>query len=160
MEKVKVGKIINTHGLKGEMKVYSYSDRIEMRLAPQQHVYIKHQETMQEVVVKSFRYHKNVVLVCFYDFEDINKVEQYKDCLIYADVQVDDNHVYYFQLMNCKVYDQNDQLLGVVEDILETGANPVLRVNKKILIPYVDVFIIEENIKEKYLKVNILEGML
>ncbi|MFV0381863.1 MAG: ribosome maturation factor RimM [Breznakia sp.] len=160
MEKVKIGVLFNTHGLRGEMKVSSFSDNIKKRLSIAHHVMILHEGNYIDVEIKTARFHKGIMLISFVGMQDINLVEKYKGCTLHIFPNDTDAHIYYYQLMGCKVYDQNDSLLGVVEDVLETGANPVLRVRKDILIPFVDAFIIEVKVKQKYLKMKIIEGML
>ena len=75
-----VGKIVGTHGIKGELKVKSYTDFNEVRFGKEQTLYIKFHNAYQEDCVHSYREHKGHVLVAFTDLLDINKVEKYIGC--------------------------------------------------------------------------------
>lgn len=164
MDKIKIGVIVNTHGLKGELKVKSFSDFNEIRFQKQSLLFVEFHNEMIEMQVDSFREQKGMVYITFKDLKDINLVEQYRNCNIY--VNKDDIHeleadeVYYFDLMNCQVYLEDGELLGEVEDVLETGANAVLRVNKSILIPYVNAFVKSTDIETKKIIVYKVDGLL
>ena len=80
-----IGKIINTHGIKGEVKIESYSDFDEERYTKGKQVYICVDEKYLPVTVASYRKHKGFPLVSFVDLQNINFVEQYKGCEIYID---------------------------------------------------------------------------
>lgn len=163
MEKIKIGTIFNTHGLKGEVKVKSFSDFNSVRFKKGTKLFLQAKTGEQEVVIKTYREHKGIVLVTFEGYEDINLVECFKgDSLwIARDQMKDDGEGYYFfDLIGCQVYDQNETLLGTVEDILETGAKPILRINKTILIPFVDAFIKNVDIDQKMIHVEVIEGLL
>lgn len=164
MEKIKIGIIVNTHGLKGELKVKSFSDFNEIRFQKGNHLFIEYRGEMIEVEVITYREHKGMVLITLKGLEDINLVEKYRECNIFINKDdlhdLEEDEVYFFDLMGCEVYLEDGELLGEVEDVLETGANAVLRVNKKILVPYVDAFIKDANIKEKKIVIYKVDGLL
>lgn len=164
MDIIKVGTIVNTHALKGELKVYSVSDFNKMRFKKGNELYISYRKQYEKVTVQSYREQKGMVFVSFVGLNDINMVEKYKNCDLYVDREdiedLDTDEVYYHDLMNCEVYDEENNLLGNVEDILETGANAVLRVNKSILIPFVDAFIKDVDIENKRIVIHKMEGLL
>lgn len=164
MEKIKIGIIVNTHGLKGELKIKSFSDFNEIRFQKKNHLFIEYRGEMIEVEVATYREHKGMVLITLKGLDDINLVEKYRECNIFINKDdihdLEEDEVYFFDLMGCEVYLEDGELLGNVEDVLETGANAVLRVNKKILIPYVDAFIKDANIKEKKIIIYKVDGLL
>lgn len=161
---IKIGVIANTHALKGEVKIKSFSEFNDVRFAKGNKMYISFQNTMKEVIVKEYREVKEMVYVKFDGYDSINDVEQYKGCEISIDENelhdLEENEFYYFQLMGCVVFDEENNELGIVEDVLETGANAVLRVNKTILIPYVNDFIISTDIKNKKIIIHKMDGLL
>ena len=164
MKKIKIGVIANTHALKGELKVKSFSEFNDVRYAKNNTVYIDYRGEMIEVVISSYKEVKQLLIVKFKGLDNINDVEKYKGCEVYIDEsqlhELESEEVYFFDLMDCEVYDESNNLLGVVEDVLETGANAVLRVNKTILIPYVNDFILSTSIKDKKIVIKVMEGLI
>lgn len=162
---VNIGKIINTHGIRGELKIYPTSDNADERFMPGETVYLSFNKKEVSFEIESVRVHKGVLLVVFKDHHDINLVEKYKGCILYveADHEEDEDDFYYFELIGCKVF-ENDQLIGEVTEILETQAHEILRVkrenNADVLIPYVDEFIMDVDVDEKVITVQLIEGML
>ncbi len=159
-----IGKIVNTHGIRGELKVLPNTDFIEERFAVGNTVYIQYRKDLLSFEIDSVRSHKGCILVTFKDLHNINDVEKYKgfDLLIEVDGS-DDEDYYYYELEGCKVY-YNDELVGVVSEILETEAHEILRVKRNglndVLIPYVERFIIDVDVDEKRINIDVIEGML
>ncbi len=164
MEKIKIGVIVNTHGLRGELKVKSFTQFNEIRFKKKQTIYIRYRDEDIPVCIQSVKEHKGMLLLTFENLLDINEVEKYKTSELYIDASdlhdLDEDEVYYFDLMGCSVEDQDGNVLGEVEDVIETGANAVLRVNQKILIPFVKTFILSFDVKEKRIVVQMMEGLL
>ena len=82
MEYVRVGNIVNTFGLKGELKIKSHTDFEDVRFKVTQQLYISYMNAFEPVVIKSFRKHKGFILLSF-EKQDINLVEKYKGCDIF-----------------------------------------------------------------------------
>ncbi len=164
MEKVKIGKIVNTHGIKGELKVKSLTDFPEERFAKGQIVTIRFQNQNIEMEVLKHRYHKGHILVAFKDYEDINLVEKYKGCDLYCDKDpslLDEGEYYVDDLIGCQVYNY-DQYIGDVSDVQLYDHHDILVVQGKqrIMIPYVEAFVKEEDIDHKRINVELIEGFI
>lgn len=162
MEQVIIGQIVNTHGIKGELKVKSSTDFVEERFKKGQHVFIDDHGTLIDMIIATQRFHKGHVLVSFEGFKDINLVEKYKGCQLYAQKDIsllDEGEYYVGDLIGCEVYDQ-DQLVGVIKDIQLYDHHDVLVVDgqQKVLIPYVDAFVVAEDIENKRIDVHLIEG--
>lgn len=162
MEQVIIGKITNTHGIKGELKVNASTDFIEERFHKGSIVRIDDHGTMVEMIVKGHRFHKGHVLVTFEGYQDINLVEKYKGCTLYADKDVDlleDGEYYIGDLIGCEVYNVG-QLIGQVKDVQLYDHHDLLVVEgkQKIMIPYVDAFVKNEDIENKRIDVELIEG--
>ncbi len=169
MEYIAIGKIVNTHGLKGELKIESWSDFDEIRYAKGSTVYIDYQDELIEVHPVSYRVHKGYALVAFEGLQDINLVEKYKTCeILIADSDRQDlpeGEYYVDELIGMTVKDEEGNLIGTVIDVEETrGAQNNLRVERKgmkdALIPYVPEFIIDINDEEGVITVHVIEGLL
>jgi len=163
-EKIRVGKILRGFGIKGEVKVQIITDEPEKRFKVKKVLYLKQDDTFSPVTITSVRYHQNNVLLSFADHPDLTSVEGYHGCELFIDrkdIKSKDS-VYAFELMNVSVYKEDGTLVGVVSDILDTGAHIVLRIKtdaKDVLIPYVDRFIVRFDQTKNILVIRWMEGL-
>lgn len=162
MEKVIVGQIVNTHGIRGELKVKSSTDFVEERFEKGAHLWIDFENQMIDMIVKKHRFHKGHILVTFEDHENINFVEKYKGCFLYAEKDMnllEDDEYYVGDLIGCDIY-QDGKILGKVTDVQLYDHHDILVVEgkKKIMIPYVNAFVKDVNIDEKRIDVSLIEG--
>ena len=163
-EKIRVGKILRGFGIKGEVKVQIITDEPEKRFKDKKVLYLKQDETFSPVTITSVRYHQSNVLLSFADHPDLTSVEGYHGCELFIDrkdIKSKDS-VYAFELMNVSVYKEDGTLVGVVSDILDTGAHIVLRIKtdaKDVLIPYVDRFIVRFDQTKNILVIRWMEGL-
>ena len=163
-EKIRVGKILRGFGIKGEVKVQIITDEPEKRFKVKKVLYLKQDETFSPVTITSVRYHQSNVLLSFADHPDLTSVEGYHGCELFVDrkdIKSKDS-VYAFELMNVSVYKDDGTLVGVVSDILDTGAHIVLRIKtdaKDVLIPYVDRFIVRFDQTKNILVIRWMEGL-
>jgi len=145
MKFINIGKIVNTHGIKGELRILSdfkYKDKVFKKDFK---FYIG--KDKEELIVNSYRHHKIFDMVTFNDLNDTNLVLKYKGKEVYINEEdLDlDGEIYIDNLIGYKVV-VGDKDIGVVTDVMHMKANDILRVND-ILIPYVKEFIlkIEDN---------------
>ena len=145
MKFINIGKIVNTHGIKGELRILSdfkYKDKVFKKDFK---FYIG--KDKEELIVNSYRHHKIFDMVTFNDLNDINLVLKYKGKEVYINEEdLDlDGEIYIDNLIGYMVV-VGDKDIGVVTDVMHMKANDILRVND-ILIPYVKEFIlkIEDN---------------
>lgn len=168
MKYIRIGKIINTHGIRGEAKIWSYSDFDDERYVRGNTVYLKVNEEMKPLTVKSYRVHKGFPLVAFEELPDINAVEPYRECELYItdDMREDlDEGYYYDELEGLDAFDEEGKRLGVTVGIEETnGAQDNLRIEmengKSFLVPYIDEFIVEVDLDENRIVIHMMEGLL
>lgn len=166
MDYTKVGKIISSHGIKGEVKVFPLTDNLE-RFNHLKTAYIG--ESKIKVELERVKYHKNLAIIKFKEYSDINEILHFKDYYIYVDdkerVVLPDNHFFIYDLVNCQVFDTNSKLIGTLVDVLQGSSNDVYIIkdtekNKEYLIPAVKEFIIDVNIAEKKIIIDPIEGMI
>ena len=140
------------------------TDEPEKRFKVKKVLYLKQDETFSPVTITSVRYHQSNVLLSFADHPDLTSVEGYHGCELFVDrkdIKSKDS-VYAFELMNVSVYKEDGTLVGVVSDILDTGAHIVLRIKtdaKDVLIPYVDRFIVRFDQTKNILVIRWMEGL-
>lgn len=172
MEWFNVGRIVNTHGIRGELRILSTTDFEEERFAvgTKLAAFKKDDKKPTWVTISSMRRHKNFILVTFEGMENINLVEPFKEGLLkvsmdqLAEDELAENEYYHFEIKECEVFSEEGELIGVVTDILETGANDVWEVKasngKKYYIPYIDDVVKEIDIDEKKIIIHVMEGLL
>lgn len=166
MKEIKVGIFVNTHGLKGEVKVKLTTDFASLRFAKNACVYMHTEGGVKQFSIHSTRPQKDMLLVKFKGYNHINEVESWKGnaFFIYEDQlqELEEDEAYYHELMDASVFDTNEQELGKVIEIIETGANIVLRVEmhgKQMLIPFVKAFVKSFDKQEKTMIVEVMEGL-
>ncbi len=166
---IRIGTIINTHGLKGEAKIESYSDFDEIRYEKGNTVLILVNDELVPATVRSFRVHKGYPLVAFEEYPTINEIEPLKNCDVY--ILDSDRHElpegeYYFdELIGMEVEDEEGHLIGTVIDVEETnGAQNNLRVEREgqsdVLIPNVPFFVKKIDEDANRITVHVIEGLL
>ncbi|TCQ05838.1 16S rRNA processing protein RimM [Serpentinicella alkaliphila] len=165
MKMLRVGKIINTHGLKGELKVLSLSDYAE-RFEELEWVLIEGYK--EKFYIESVKYQKSNVLITFKGYKDINQVEKFKNKYLLIDEtqrrELPEGTYYIADIIGLDVYTMNNEYLGKVVDILQAGSNEVYVIqygkSTPIMIPAVDEFIPHISIEEGKIIVNPIEGMI
>lgn len=167
--RLKVGKIVNTHSLKGEVKVISSTDFEEERFKKGSKLLItRGNQLIREVVVQSYRNHKNFLLVKFEGIDSVEEAEKLKNLQIKIDSdevgELEENEFYFHQIIGCEVFDENDKNLGEIIDILTPGANDVWVIKgengKEILIPYIEDVVKKIDIKSKKVNIEVMEGLI
>jgi 16S rRNA processing protein RimM len=163
-----VGKIVNTHGIKGEVRVQSLTDHPEERYAEGSELVIELDSgNYQPVTVKSHRVHKSFDLLTFEEFTSINEVEKFKDKMLQVDEallpELDEGEYYISQLIGADVYNESEQFIGTLKEIMLLPANDVWvvkRANKEdLLLPHIDSVILDVDIDKQKITVHVLEGL-
>lgn len=161
-----VGKIIGTHGIKGEVKVINESDFDRFVVGNKLFVYKDNKYV--EIVIDSVRYHKNFVLISFNNHKNINEVLDYVHTNIYIDKhdesELEDGEYYYEDLIGCKTYTQDNEYIGIVKDILILPTQEVLEIEREngkiVMVPYVDAFMKDIDIENKTIIIEVIEGLI
>lgn len=158
-----VGKIVNTFGLKGELKISTESDFIKERFGKGSKIYLKLNGKYQEFTISSSRMIKGLPTIVLNDLVDINDVTKYVGLNVYSSTDdnpvLDDNEYYIDDLVGLKVLFPDKEQFGIVKDIIILPANDVMEIEtldgKKELIPFVDDFVKEVN--EDYIVIRHFE---
>lgn len=169
MDWYNVGKIVNTHGIRGEVRVLPITDFPEERFAKGEKVtaFMPGKKEQITFTIKSARLHKQFYLLTFDGYEDINLVEKYKgaELKISEDqlFELDENEFYYHEIIGCEVFNSEGKLIGKISEILTPGANDVWVVKtpskKEVLIPYIESVVKIINIAEKKIVIEEMEGL-
>ena len=170
MEWFNVGKIVNTHGIRGEVRVNSYTDFPEERFAVGSKLALFMSESSKPIflIVATQRPHKNFNLLTFENHPNLNDVEKYRDGILKVSENqlgdLDEDEYYYHEIIGCTVVTTEGQEIGKVTEILETGANDVWTVTpekgKPQYIPYIEDVVKEIDIESKKIIIELMEGLL
>lgn len=167
--RLKVGKIVNTHSLKGEVKVISSTDFEEQRFEKGTELLItRGNQVVKEVTVESYRTHKNNLLVKFVGIDSIEEAEKLKNLQIKIDSdnigELEENEFYFHEIIGCEVFDENGKSLGEISEILTPGANDVWVIKsqngKEILIPYIEDVVKKIDVDNKKIDIEVMEGLI
>ena len=167
----RVGKIVNTHGIRGEVRVISSTDFEEERFAIGNTLYLEHSSLseLKPLTITSHRKHKNFDLLTFEGYGNVNDVEKMKGGILKVSEEqltdLEENEFYYHEIIGCIVVTEEGKTLGKVKEILSPGANDVWVVQqinggKDILIPYIENVVLDVNVKEKKITIHLLEGLI
>ena len=162
-EFIDVGEIINTHGLRGEVKVYPRCDYPEF-FEEIPGVYLKNETYLKITGVK---YHKNTVILKFRGVNTVEEAENLRGEVVYVEKSVfddlPDGTYLIADIIGLEVF-EGDTSYGKITDCIQTGSNDVYIVEDKsknqILIPALKDVIEEVNINEGFMKVKLPEGLL
>jgi len=167
-----VGKIVNTHGIRGELKVLSRTDFGDVRFAPGSTLLLRDDERGISVDVKitGSRLNKNMYIIKLEGFNDINEVEKFKGAsLLVAEEQLDEleeGEYYYYEIIGCEVVTEEGEQLGTITEILSPGANDVWVIDrpkgagKQILLPVIDDVLLSVDVERKLVTVRLMEGLI
>ena len=126
-EYILVGKLVNTHGIKGEVKILSNFEMKERVFKPNFKLYLGH--NYQEVIITSYRYHKIFDMVTFKGLNNINEVLKYKGMKVFVkrrDLHLKENEYLYCDLINKNIV-ENKEILGKVIEIVYNNSNILLK---------------------------------
>lgn len=169
-EYLNVGKIVNTQGLKGEVRVISQTDFPELRYKKGTPLMLfQEKKEPIELVIKSHRKHKNFDIVSFEDHPNINDVEKYREGILKVAkdtlTELPQDEFYYHEIIGLTVIDkETKEEIGKIKEILSPGANDVWvvqRVKKKdVLLPYIDSVVKLVDKENGIVEVDIPEGLI
>ena len=170
MQWFNVGKIVNTHGILGEIRVISSTDFPEERYAigSKLGLFMPGDKTPKYLTVASHRQHKTFDLLTFDNHPYLQDVENYRDGVLRVSedqlTELEEGVYYYHEIVDCVVVTVDGAVVGKVTEILETGANDVWTVTpdkgKQQYIPYIDDVVKEIDIANKKIVIDAIEGLL
>ena len=159
-----VGIITSPHGVRGEVKVFPTTDD-NNRFKKLSECFIEYNGEMMPVRAKGCKFLKNMVILKFEDFDNKNDVEKFRQCKILVDrehaVSLLPDEYYIADLLGMTVVNEEDNEIGELTDVIETGANDVYVVknadDEETLIPAIKECILDINVNERVMKVHLLK---
>ena len=162
-----VGKIVNTHGIRGEVKVVPITDFADERFKKGANLMIEKDNEMIPVTVDQARPHKGMQLVKFAGYGNINDVERFRNCFLSVaedDQQpLEDGAYYYHQIIGLQVETTDGRPLGKIKEIMAPGANDVWVVERPhkqdLLLPVIKDVIKKVDLEKHKVIVELMEGL-
>ncbi len=161
MEKVYIGKIVNTHGIKGELRILSDFEFKDKAFKVNTEIYIDNEKH----IIKSYRRHKNYDMITIDNYNNINDVLYLLKKKVYknkSELDLSDEEILDSDLLTYKVIDKNKNY-GIIKEIfLASPTNKIIRVlfDKEVLIPINSPMIKKIDKKLKIVEVELIDGMI
>ena len=157
MEYLYLGKIVNTHGIKGEIRILSDFKYKNDVFKIGNNIYIG--KNKDKEVINSYRVHKNYDMITLKGINDINDVLKYKGLDAYINrEEFNFDGIIYEDLIDMEVY-SNNKLIGTVDEVIKSSAHPIIKIGKS-MIPFIDEFILNVDTKNKRIDINEIEGLI
>ena len=163
-----VGKIVNTHGIRGEVRVISQTDFPEERYqVGNQLTLFRAKHEPLTLTITSHRKHKNFDLLTFEGYTNVNQVEAFRDGILKVSSEdlseLAEGEFYYHEIIGLSVIDEKGEVIGKVQEILSPGANDVWVVKrpgkKDLLLPYIPSVVLHVDLAANRVDVEIMEGL-
>jgi len=162
MKYILIGKIVNTHGLKGEVRILSSFKFKNKVFIPNMKIYIGKDKLEEKIV--TYRHHKVFEMITMDGYTNIDEVLKYKGEYVFInkeDITLDKNEYLDEDIIGLNVY-TNDKIVGTIKKIENHNGNEILIVtntNKNYLIPYNFDIILDVNLEKKEMRVKNIPGL-
>jgi len=160
MEIIEIGQIVNTHGIRGEVKLNPWTDDLYDLLDLE----VFYDKDKNPLKVETSKVHKNVLIIKFSGINTMNDAEKMKGKTLYTEkTPLPEGRYYIKDLIGLSAF-ENDELLGELTDIFNTGANDIYEIKtpegKRIYLPVIDGVIGEVDLENKKIFVTVPAGLL
>lgn len=166
-ELLQVGVITQTHGVRGEVKVFPTTDDPQ-RFKKLKHVVLDTGKEHLPLEIQSVKFFKQFVILKFKGIDNINDIERYKRCplMVTRDnaVELEENEYFIADMIGMSILTEDNEVFGTLKDVIETGANDVYVVDSpvhgEVLIPAIKECILDVDIEGRKMKVHLLDGLI
>ena len=166
-ERFQVGVITSTHGVHGEVKVYPTTDDAK-RFKRLKEVILDTGREELTLEIESVKFFKQFVILKFRGIDNINDVEKYRQKSLYVTrknaVRLNKDEYFIADLIGLKVFDEDEQEIGVLKEVMETGANDVYEITmtdgRDLLVPAIKECILKVDVENGFMQIHILDGLL
>lgn len=163
---LKVGIITSTHGVRGEVKVYPTTDDAN-RFKKLKQVVLDTGKEKTDLEIAGVKFFKNMVILKFKGIDDINEVQKYCKMSLFVTrenaVKLEKDEYFIADLIGLTVISEEEEVLGTLKDVLQTGANDVYVVEQadgeELLIPAIKQCVKEVDVAGGRIVVHLLEGL-
>ncbi len=164
---LQVGAITQPHGIHGEVKVFPTTNDVR-RFKKLKEVILDTGKEKKLLEIEGVKFFKQYAILKFKGFDSINDIEKYKGkpLLVTREnaVRLGRDEYFIADLIGLAVYDEQDQYLGVLTNVIETGSNDVYEVKfedgRQVLFPAIKQCILDVDLENRKMKVHIMDGLL
>ena len=162
-----LGKIAKKFSFKGEVLIYLDTDEPEL-YEEMESVFVEFNKNLVPFFIESSSLHKNDFLrVQFEDVDSEEEAEKLLGCAIYLPLsqlpKLEGNKFYYHEVIGFEIEDQRLAMIGVIQSVNDSTAQPLFEVlngSVELLIPMIDLFLVEIDRPNKKVKMNLPEGLV
>lgn len=166
-ERLEVGQIVNTFGIKGFVKIYPYVDDIT-RFEDLKKVYVKSKKQEQKLEIEEIKYQKNMVLAKFKGIETVEQAETLRNSYLEIDrkdaIPLSEGQYFIADLLGLEVFQDTGEKLGILDDIFNNGSTDIYVVKnelgKQFLLPYIDEVVKQIDLKNEKIIVHLIDGLI
>ncbi len=166
-ERLQVGVIASTHGVRGEVKVFPTTDDVR-RFKKLKEVILDTGKENRILEIEQVKFFKQFAILKFKGIDTLDEVEKYRKKSLYVTrenaVRLNKDEYFIADLIGLKVLDEAGEALGELEDVIETGANDVYQIKmndgRQLLLPAIRQCVLEVDVGAGFMKIHILEGLL
>lgn len=168
MEKMlRIGVVTTTHGIRGEVKVFPTTDDVG-RFQECDEVILVTKKGNLTLHVEGARFFKNMVILKFKEFDDINEVEAFRQCDLMVTrenaLPLEKGGYYLCDVIGARVVGEDGSPIGEVADVIETGANNVFAIRtdegREVLFPVIPDCIKNVDVEKKLVTAHIMKGLM
>lgn len=164
---LQVGIITSPHGVRGEVKVFPTTDD-PARFKRLKEVILDTGKEQITLEIEGVKFVKQMVVLKFKGIDDINVVEKYRQKSLYVTrenaVRLGRNEYFIADLIGLKVFDESEEEIGMLRDVIETGANDVYMIDmndgRELLLPAIRECVRKVDVENGFMKIHIMDGLL
>ena len=164
---LQVGVITQTHGVRGEVKVFPTTDDAA-RFKKLKHVMLDTGKETLPLEIESVKFFKQFVILKFKGFDNINDIERYKRCPLLIErenaVPLEEGEYFIADMIGMKVITDEGENFGILKDVMETGSNDVYVIEHpsegEVLVPAIKECILDVDIENRQMKIHVMNGLI
>ena len=164
---LQVGVITQTHGVRGEVKVFPTTDDVNRFKKLKQVILDTGKETMS-LEIQSVKFFKQFVILKFKGIDNINDIEKYKRSSLYVTrehaVPLEEDEYFIADMIGMEVCTEDGNIFGTLKDVIETGANDVYVIESaehgEVLVPAIKECIRSVDIEKGQMMIHLMDGLI
>ena len=162
-----VGIITAPHGVRGEVKVYPTTDDVR-RFKRLKEIILDTGRERLVLEIEGVKFVKQLAVLKFKGYDNIDDVQKFRQKSLYVSrenaVRLGRDEYYIADLMGLKVFNEEEQEIGVLREVIETGANDVYAIDlsdgRELLLPAIRQCVLEVDVAAGFIRIHILDGLL